>query len=304
MNDMNDLPAIFNEHTHTPDGLPPLREIVARYDLAPKKSLGQNFLFDFNLTLKIAKAAGDLRHVDVVEVGAGPGGLTRALLHAGARHVYAIERDARCLAALEEIAIHYKGRLTLIEGDALSLDWQALASRAQNPIQICANLPYNIGTPLLVQWLSSEPWPPFFQRLTLMFQKEVAERIIATPQSRKDYGRLAVLCGARCDSHALFDVPASAFVPPPKIISTVVDITPRALATPVNMASLELVTRAAFGNRRKMLRQALKSLDLSQNAHTPLTLEQLFAQAEINPQHRAEDLSVTQFVRLASLLNT
>jgi 16S rRNA (adenine1518-N6/adenine1519-N6)-dimethyltransferase len=233
------------------DGLPPLREVVATYGLEPKKSLGQNFLFDLNLTGRIARAAGPLAGVTVVEVGAGPGGLTRALLSEGAVKVIAVERDPRCLEALAEIAARWPGRLEIVAADALSLDFATLATRAEGaPLRICANLPYNIATPLLGRWLETEPWPPFFERMTLMFQREVAQRIVATPAERADYGRLAVLAGWRCRARILFDVPAAAFFPPPKVTSSVVELIPRAAPEPCDLALLTAATQAAFGQRR------------------------------------------------------
>ena len=210
------------------DGLPPLREVVAAHGLAAKKSLGQNFLFDLNLTGRIARASGPLEGVAVVEIGPGPGGLTRALLAHGAQKVIAIERDDRCLAALAEIAAHWPGRLQAIAGDALTIAPEALVAAAEGaPIRICANLPYNIATILLTRWLEAEPWPPFYERLTLMFQREVALRIVATPAERADYGRLAVLAGWRARARLLFDVPPAAFTPPPKVTSSVVELIPR-----------------------------------------------------------------------------
>ncbi len=210
------------------DGLPPLREVVAAHGLEARKALGQNFLFDLNLTRKIARAAGPLAGVAVVEVGPGPGGLTRALLSEGAAKVIAIERDARALAALAEIATHWPGRLEIIEGDALRVAPETLIAKAHGlPIRIVANLPYNIATALLAGWLEAEPWPPFYDRLTLMFQREVAERIVATPANRADYGRLAVLTGWRTEARILFDIPSAAFTPPPKVTSSVVELIPR-----------------------------------------------------------------------------
>jgi 16S rRNA (adenine1518-N6/adenine1519-N6)-dimethyltransferase len=231
-----------------PDQLPPLREVVQAFDLGAKKSLGQNFLFDLNLTGKIARAAGPLDGVTVVEIGPGPGGLTRALLMEGAKQVIAVERDERCQPALEQIAQHYPGRLHVTFGDALATDLAALvASHGGGPARICANLPYNVGTALLVRWLESDPWPPWFDRLTLMFQREVAERIVATPNERVDYGRLAVLSGWRAKTRILFDVPPSAFTPPPKVTSSVVELVPRAEPLPCNGRILSALTLAAFG---------------------------------------------------------
>ncbi|HEX2727604.1 MAG TPA: 16S rRNA (adenine(1518)-N(6)/adenine(1519)-N(6))-dimethyltransferase RsmA [Beijerinckiaceae bacterium] len=272
------------------DDLPPLREVVQRHGLLAKKSLGQNFLFDLNLTSRIARAGGPLEGVTVVEVGPGPGGLTRALLAAGAAKVVAIERDARCLPALAEIAAHYPGRLEIVEADALAVDPRALVGHA--PTRIVANLPYNVGTALLTGWLTAEQWPPWWQSLTLMFQREVAERIVADERDRKNYGRLGVLCGWRTEARILFDVPPSAFVPPPKITSSVVQLVPRARPLPCRVAALEAVTRAAFGQRRKMLRQSLKSI-------TPAPVE-LTAAAGLPETARAEDVPVAGFVALAN----
>lgn len=276
------------------ESLPPLRDVVRRHELAPKKSLGQNFLFDLNLTGRIARAAGPLEGVTVFEIGPGPGGLTRALLAAGARKVIAIERDERCLAALTEIAAACPGRLHVEAGDALEADYAALA-RAHGdggPIRIVANLPYNVGTQLLVNWIETESWPPFWERMTLMFQREVAQRIVATPRERADYGRLAVLCGWRTKARILFDVPAAAFTPPPKVTSAIVELEPRPSPEPCALASLTRVTQAAFGQRRKMLRQSLKTL-----GRDPLPL---LAAAGLPETARAEEIDVASFVRLAN----
>ncbi|MGI6244938.1 MAG: 16S rRNA (adenine(1518)-N(6)/adenine(1519)-N(6))-dimethyltransferase RsmA [Pseudochelatococcus sp.] len=276
------------------DDLPPLRDIVRAHELLARKSLGQNFLFDLNLTSRIARASGPLDGVTVVEVGPGPGGLTRALLAGGARRVIAIERDARCLPILAQIAHHYPGRLTVIEGDALETDIAPLLD--EGPARIVANLPYNVATPLLVGWMTADRWPPWWQSLTLMFQREVAERIVATPDTPADYGRLGVLCGWRAQAHILFDVPPSAFVPPPKITSSVVHLLPRPAPEPARVESLEAVTRAAFGQRRKMLRQSLKSLVFTEGQDVTRLLEQ----AGIVATARAEELPVAAFVRLAN----
>lgn len=279
----------------TLDGLPPLRDVVQRHGLDAKKSLGQNFLFDLNLTQKIARAAGPLEDVTVFEVGPGPGGLTRAILSLGAKKVIAIERDARALPVLADIADHYPGRLEAIEGDALQIDFAALAAEKAGggPVKIIANLPYNIGTQLLLNWLLPEDktWPPFWQSLTLMFQREVGLRIVAD-QEDDHYGRLGVLAGWRTDPHLMFDVPPQAFSPPPKVTSTVVHLIPRANPLPCDVSKLERITHAAFGQRRKMLRQSLK----------PVGGEALLAKAGIDPQRRAETLSVEEFVKLANLL--
>ena len=280
------------------DGLPPLREVVAAYDLSPKKALGQNFLFDLNLTGRIARAAGPLDGVAVVEIGPGPGGLTRALLAHGAKKVTAVERDARCLAALQAVGAHWPGRLDLIEADALSLDDNVLIEKAAGaPIRICANLPYNIATVLLARWLEAEPWPPFYERLTLMFQREVAQRIVATPAERADYGRLAVLAGWRTEARILFDVPAAAFTPPPKVVSSVVELVPRPQPAACDPRLLGAATQAAFGQRRKMLRQSLKGFAASLRTEAGV----LLAAAGIDPTRRAEEVGVDGFVALARI---
>ncbi|HMM14629.1 MAG TPA: 16S rRNA (adenine(1518)-N(6)/adenine(1519)-N(6))-dimethyltransferase RsmA [Parvibaculum sp.] len=272
----------------TGDTLPPLREVIAKHGLGALKALGQNFLLDLNLTGRIARAAGPLEGYEVIEVGPGPGGLTRALLAEGASRVIAIERDRRCLPALEEIAAAYPGRLTIIEGDALETDMAALV---KGPARIVANLPYNIATPLLVRWLQTEPWPPWYASLTLMFQKEVAERIVAPPGG-KAYGRLAVLAQWRTRPRMLFDVNRSAFTPPPAVTSTVVELIPRAqVLAPADPRALERVVAAAFGQRRKMLRSSLKSLTANPAA--------MIEAAGIDATQRAEELSVEQFCALA-----
>jgi 16S rRNA (adenine1518-N6/adenine1519-N6)-dimethyltransferase len=271
------------------DDLPPLRDVVRRYGIEPRKGLGQNFLFDLNLTARIARAAGPLVGITCVEIGPGPGGLTRALLAAGAERVLAVEKDERCLGALADIAAHYPGRLDIVEGDALAVD--VVARLAGRPARVVANLPYNIATILLTQWLESEVWPPWFDRLTLMFQREVALRIVATCQSRVDYGRLAILCGWRTKARLLFDVPATAFTPPPKVVSSVVELVPRPMPLECRLPALSAVTRAAFGQRRKMLRQALRGLNVD--------TEKLLADADIAPTSRAETLDIEAFVRLA-----
>ena len=271
------------------DGLPPLRDIIERHGLQAKKALGQNFLLDLNLTGKVARAAGDLTQATAIEVGPGPGGLTRALLFSGARRVVAIERDERCLAALAEIADYYPGRLEVISGDALKTDFAALAGG--EPARIVANLPYNIGTELLVRWLTVAEWPPFYASMTLMFQREVAERIVAKPGS-DHYGRLGVLAGWRTEAKIAFDVPPQAFTPPPKVTSSVVHLVPRAAPLPADVKTLGRVTEAAFGQRRKMLRQSLKGLGG----------EALLVRCGIDPTRRAETLSVEEFVRLANAI--
>ena len=240
------------------DDLPPLREVVRAHGLMPKKSLGQNFLFDLNLPSRVARAAGPLDGVTVVEVGPGPGGLTRAILAAGADRVVAIERDPRCLPALAEIAAHYPDRLEVVEADALGFDPRPLLR--DGPARVIANLPYNVGTVLLAGWLAQKEWPPWWESLTLMFQREVAQRIVADERDRANYGRLGVLAGWRTDARILFDVPPAAFAPPPKVTSSVVHLKPRPAPLPARVGVLEAVTRAAFGQRRKMLRQSLKAL--------------------------------------------
>ena len=276
--------------------LPPLREVIARHRIAARKSLGQNFLLDLNLTGRIARAAGPLRGVTVIEVGAGPGGLTRALIANGAEKVIAVERDSRCVAALEEIAAHCPGRLGIVAADALMVDYAALASA---PVRIVANLPYNIATPLLTGWLSAEPWPPYFDRLVLMFQLEVAERLTARPGT-KAYGRLAVLAQWRTRARILFTVDPRAFVPPPKVTSALVELTPHADPYPCRRDTLEKLTAAAFGQRRKMLRSSLKRLgDVSATAKALAALDAL----GIPDTARAESLSVEQFGVIAAAID-
>ena len=270
------------------DELPPLREVIATHQLSAKKSLGQNFLLDLNLTAKIARQAGDLSGADVLEIGPGPGGLTRGLLAEGARRVLAIEKDERCLPALQEISDAYDGRLQVINGDALEIDpLQYLTP----PIKIAANLPYNVGTELLVRWLTPKEWPPFWQSLTLMFQKEVAERIVAQPGS-KAYGRLAILSQWRADAKIVLDLPPQAFTPPPKVSSAVVHLTalpePR---YPADAATLSRVVAAGFNQRRKMLRASLKGLAAN--------IEDHLIAAGIQPTERAEQVSLEQFCALA-----
>lgn len=274
------------------DDLPPLREVIRRHGLTPKKSLGQNFLFDLNLTARIARAAEPLENITVVEIGPGPGGLTRALLALGARRVVAIERDQRAIAALEEIGARYPGQLEIVAGDALRIDPrdQLGPERAR----VVANLPYNIATALLIGWLTAEPWPPWYDSLLLMFQREVAERIVATPGS-KSYGRLSVLAGWRTEAKLLFDVAPSAFVPPPKVTSSVVRLTPRPVPLACQSIALQRVTEAAFGQRRKMLRQSLKTLGVDAGA--------LLSEADIEPTARAEEIPVEGFVALANIFS-
>ncbi|SFO27931.1 dimethyladenosine transferase [Cohaesibacter marisflavi] len=274
------------------DDLPPLRDVIERHDLRAKKSLGQNFLLDLNLTCRIARSAGDLSNHTIIEVGPGPGGLTRALLHEGAKRVIAIEMDSRALGALEEIGAHYPGRLEIIEGDALKVDMTSLVP--EGPARIVANLPYNVGTQLLLNWLEADPWPPFYESLTLMFQKEVAERIIATEED-KAYGRLGVIAGWRTHADKLFDVAKECFSPPPKVTSSIVHLVPKADPLPCRLRTLEQVTAAAFGQRRKMLRQSLKSLGVD---HL-----RLIEEAGLEPTQRAETVSVEGFVAMANGLD-
>ncbi|MCL4065222.1 16S rRNA (adenine(1518)-N(6)/adenine(1519)-N(6))-dimethyltransferase RsmA [Pseudomonas sp. GX19020] len=272
----------------TIDGLPPLREVIRAHDLVAKKQLGQNFLLDLNLTSKIARSAGDLSGSDVLEIGPGPGGLTRGLLAEGARHVVAVEKDARALPALAEIAAAYPGRLTVLHGDALELD---VAAHLTAPVKIAANLPYNIGTELLIRWLSPPVWPPFWQSLTLMFQKEVAERIVAKPGS-DHYGRLALLAGWRTDAKIVMTLPPEAFTPAPKVHSAVVHLTrleePR---FPADGKVLNRITAMAFNQRRKMLRSSLKGLAPD--------VEARLESVGIAPTARAEEIGLEAFCALA-----
>lgn len=276
------------------DGLPPLREVVRAHGLEPKRALGQNFLFDLNLTRRIARAAGPLAGVTVLEIGPGPGGLTRALLTEGAARVVAVERDPRALPALAEIAARYPGRLEVVEADALALDPRPLVG--DGPAVIAANLPYNIGTALLTGWLTDPSWPPWWASATLMFQREVAERVVAGPDERAEYGRLGVLAGWRTQAKILFDVPPSAFVPPPKVTSSVVRLVPRPDPLPCRVGALEAVTRATFGQRRKMLRQSLKGLGPDP--------ARLLAAAGLAETARAETVPVAGFVALARALDS
>ena len=274
------------------DGLPPLREVIATHELAAKKSLGQNFLLDLNLTAKIARLAGDLSGADVLEIGPGPGGLTRGLLAEGARRVLAIEKDPRCMPVLAEIADHYPDRLLAINGDALTVN---PLEHLTPPIKIAANLPYNVGTELLVRWLTPPEWPPFWESLTLMFQREVAQRIVATPGS-KAYGRLALLAQWRTDPKIVMELPPEAFSPPPKVNSAVVHLT--ALPAPrfeANPATLNKVVAAAFNQRRKMLRSALKSV-------SPDIEDHLLA-VGIKPTGRGEQVELEAFCALARSLD-
>ena len=273
------------------DGLPPLREVINTHDLRAKKSLGQNFLLDLNLTAKIARQAGNLSTCDVLEVGPGPGGLTRALLLEGARNVVAIEQDPRCLPALAEVSEHYNGKLTVIQGDALQINpWEHLTA----PVRIVSNLPYNVGTELLTRWLSPPEWPPYWQSLTLMFQKEVAQRIVAPPRS-KAYGRLSILAQWRTDAKIVMELPPEAFTPPPTVTSSVVHLErleePRYPADPV---WLSRTVAKAFGQRRKMLRASLKGLAPD--------LEDRIIAAGIKPTQRAEEIDLAGFCALSEQL--
>jgi 16S rRNA (adenine1518-N6/adenine1519-N6)-dimethyltransferase len=277
--------------TSTPDGLPPLRDVIRRHDLIARKSLGQNFLLDLNLAARIGRAAGTLTGVTVLEVGSGPGGLTRALLALGAARVIAVERDVRAIAALQEIAEHYPGRLDIVMADALTFDPRSRLKRG--PVRIVANLPYNIATALLVSWVCIEPWPPWYDAAVLMFQREVAKRIVAAAGS-KSYGRLSVLVQWRCEARILFDVNPSAFVPAPKVTSSLLRVAPRAAPLSCDRRLLGAITQAAFGQRRKMLRQSLRSLGVD--------VAELLSTAGLAPTARAEDISVAGFVALARAL--
>ena len=270
------------------DDLPPLREVIRKHALSARKSLGQNFLLDLNLTARIARAAGSLEDSTVVEIGPGPGGLTRSLLALGARRVIAVERDPRALPALEEISTRYPGRLEIICADAQAFDPKPLLGDVR--AKIVANLPYNIATALLIDWLSIEPWPPWYETMVLMFQREVAERIVAA-EDDEAYGRLAVLANWRCETRILFDISPAAFVPQPKVTSSVVRLVPRAKPEPCDRRALEQVAAAAFGQRRKMLRQSLKSLAVDP--------ARLAAAAHVEPTRRAETVPVSGFVAMA-----
>ena len=273
------------------DTLPPLRDVIRTHDLAAKKSLGQNFLLDLNLTAKIARLAGDLSGADILEVGPGPGGLTRGLLAEGARRVLAIEKDPRCMPALAEIADAYPGRLQVINGDALTVN---PLDHLTTPIKIAANLPYNVGTELLVRWLTPPEWPPFWDSLTLMFQREVAQRIVAVPGS-KAYGRLALLAQWRTDPRIVMELPPEAFSPPPKVNSAVVHLTALpAPRFPADPGTLNMVVAAAFNQRRKMLRSALKSVSPE--------IEDHLTAAGIKPTERAEQVGLEAFCALARSL--
>ena len=271
--------------------LPPLKDVISRHKISAKKSLGQNFLLDLNLTSKIARYAGNLEQSDVLEIGPGPGGLTRSLLNEGARKVVAIEKDTRCIAALEEVQIHFTGKLKIVQGDALATEVRQYLT---HPVQIIANLPYNIGTELLVRWLNSTTWPSFWQSMTLMFQKEVANRIVASPGS-KAYGRLSVMAQWRCNTKIAFNIPATAFTPPPKVESSIVHF--EALKEPrfpAEVNKLEFVVSKAFNQRRKMLRGALKG-------HFKNVEEGLLAIGVV-PTKRAENVTIQEFCLMAQIL--
>jgi 16S rRNA (adenine1518-N6/adenine1519-N6)-dimethyltransferase len=270
------------------DDLPPLREVIRKHDLSARKSLGQNFLLDLNLLTRIARAAGPLEGATVIEIGPGPGGLTRALLALGARRVIAIERDERALGALEDISAHYPGRLEIVSGDAMTFDPRPLLNGER--AKIVANLPYNIATQLLIDWLCAEPWPPWYDMMVLMFQREVAERIVAR-DNEEAYGRLGVLSNWRAETKILFDISPAAFVPPPKVTSSVVRLVPRAVPEPCDRRMLEQVSAAAFNQRRKMLRQSLKALNVD-----PALLA---AAAGVDPTRRAETIPISGFVAMA-----
>ncbi|MDU3133895.1 MAG: 16S rRNA (adenine(1518)-N(6)/adenine(1519)-N(6))-dimethyltransferase RsmA, partial [Bradyrhizobium sp.] len=269
------------------DDLPPLREVIREHQLSARKALGQNFLLDLNLTARIARAAGPLEDATVVEIGPGPGGLTRALLALGARHVIAVEHDERAIPALQAIAERYPGRLEIVCTDARTFDVRPYLGSTK--AKIVANLPYNIATHLLIGWLSAEPWPPWYDMMVLMFQREVAERIVAR-ENEEAYGRLGVLANWRCETKILFDISPSAFVPPPKVTSSVVRLVPRTAPEPCDRRALEQVAAAAFGQRRKMLRQSLKSL--------PTDPARLAAAAGVDPTRRAETIPVSGFVAM------
>ena len=270
------------------DDLPPLSDVIRRFELSARKSLGQNFLLDLNLTSRIARAAAPLEDATIVEIGPGPGGLTRALLAQGVKRVIAVERDERAIPALEEIAQRYPGRLTIVNDDAMTFDPRPLLGGER--AKIVANLPYNIATVLLIDWLCTEPWPPWYDMMVLMFQREVAERIVAR-ENDEAYGRLGVLANWRAQTKILFDISPSSFVPPPKVTSSVVRLIPRVAPEPCDRRALERVASAAFGQRRKMLRQSLKSLGVD-----PAVLA---AAAGVDPTRRAETIPVSGFVAMA-----
>ncbi len=294
------VPEVHSKLVLADDGLPPLRDVIRSHQLTARKSLGQNFILDLNLTRKIARSCGDLAGKTVIEVGPGPGGLTRGLLHQGVERVIAIERDERCLVALGEIAAHWPGRLAVHAQDALDVDWSSLLGEEEEPCRpedtyIIANLPYGVATKLLVTWLAGPQWPTWYGKMGLMFQREVAERIVASPGSRS-YGRLSVISQWRCETRIALTLPAAAFTPPPKVDSAVVTFTARPQLEPnCRFAPLEKVTAAAFGQRRKMLKSSLKQL-------TPFP-ELLLEKAGIEPTVRAEDVPVSGFAHLALALD-
>ena len=273
------------------DGLPPLRDVIKAHDLIAKRQLGQNFLLDLNLTAKIARLAGDLSACDVLEVGPGPGGLTRGLLVEGARRVLAIEKDARCIAALDEIAGLYPGRLTVLNADALTVD---VSAHLAPPVRVVANLPYNVGTELLIRWLTPAVWPPFWQSLTLMFQKEVAERIVAKPRT-EHYGRLALLAQWRAEARIIMHLPPEAFTPAPKVHSAVVHLTRLEVPRyPADETKLNRITTMAFGQRRKMLRSSLKAMGPE--------IENKLRDVGIDPTARAEEIGLDRFCALSMIV--
>lgn len=273
--------------------LPPIRELIKKYSLIPKKSLGQNFLFDFNLTSKIVRQSGDLKGYDILEIGPGPGCLTRSILNSKARRVVVIEQDNRCVQALQELKKSYPDRLVILTGDALKLNPKPFLNK---PIKVIANLPYNIGTELLIRFLTVDVWPPYWDSLTLMFQAEVAQRITARVGS-KSYGRLSIISQWRTNANSLFSIPANAFFPMPKVSSTVVKIS--ALNSPKFPAELENLTslvKVAFNQRRKMIRQSLKHIDTN--------IEKILLECGIDPTHRAEQISLENFCRLSRFINS
>jgi 16S rRNA (adenine1518-N6/adenine1519-N6)-dimethyltransferase len=285
----------MSEHSLESDNLPPLRDVIKTHALSAKKNLGQNFLLDLNITRKIARHAGAGTGDHFLEIGAGPGGLTRALFLEGAASVTIVEKDMRCLPALEQIADIYPNKLHIVHGDALDTDLERLMEKYPH-YRIAANLPYNISSEILTHWLSNTHWPPRWTSATLMYQKEFADRLRATHENDniKEYGRLSVLCGWRADIQKIMDVHPSNFTPPPKVMSCVITVTPKQNIIPCDIKNLENITRAAFGGRRKMLRQSLKSI-----TDNP---EKLCFDAGVNPQHRADHISIMEYLKLANLL--